>query len=124
MGKVVDGSYWSVNPDAVVSANGAFYNLRKILLLENPEVGKVAYVAIGATCVGSVILNQNLEEGSTIGGYTELGFMQFGGSTVLMLFEKGKVKFDADIVANSAKPVESYVKVNAMIGQAVTCGAT
>ena len=34
---------------------------------------------------------------------------QFGGSTVVLLFQAGKVQFDADLTYNSAKKVETHV---------------
>jgi phosphatidylserine decarboxylase len=37
---------------------------------------------------------------------------------VLVLFEPGKIEFDADLLANSAKPLETLVKVGVSIGRA------
>ena len=86
----LSGTYWSVNADAATSRNYAFYNLRKVLILRytasDGSQKHLAYVAIGATCVGSVILTPNTAEGSLVKAGDELGFMQFGGSTILMLF--------------------------------------
>ena len=83
----LDGTYWSVNADAAKSQNYAFYNLRKVMIIKYTDaVGQtqyMAYVAIGATCVGSVIFTK--QHGMLTQG-EELGFMQFGGSTIIMLF--------------------------------------
>ncbi|KAJ9447471.1 Phosphatidylserine decarboxylase proenzyme 2 [Diplonema papillatum] len=115
----VSGTYWSVNADAAKSKNYAFYNLRRVVILSytEPSTGAsryVAYVAIGATCVGSVEFT--VAVGDTVQRGDELGFMQFGGSTVIMLFEQGQFIPDADLLHNSAKPVESYIKVNERVG--------
>ena len=85
----VSGTYWSVNADAAKSHNYAFYNLRNIVIIRYGQPSNykhVAYVAIGATCVGSVVYTRNFND--TVSAGDELGFMQFGGSTVIILFEK------------------------------------
>eukprot|EP01012_Entosiphon_sulcatum_P057201 TRINITY_DN80930_c0_g1_i1.p1 TRINITY_DN80930_c0_g1~~TRINITY_DN80930_c0_g1_i1.p1 ORF type:complete len:531 (+),score=70.20 TRINITY_DN80930_c0_g1_i1:63-1655(+) len=112
------GTLWSVNPDAIVSGNKAFANVRKLMIFQNPVLGKVLYAAIGATCVGSVVLTKDLRDTVSLGD--EVGYMQFGGSTVLMLFQSGKVKFDPDLVRHSAFPVETLVNVNDIIGVATS----
>jgi len=46
----------------------------------------------------------------------ELGYFAFGGSTVILLFEPGKVVWDADLLANSARPLESFIRMGTAIG--------
>ena len=41
----------------------------------------------------------------------ELGYMQFGGSTVVVLYKAGEVTIDADLVYNSGKQVETYLQM-------------
>lgn len=80
--------------------------------------GKVCFVAVGATMVGSIVFTKKTGDNivkfyflcnlsQTIRG-DEVGYFAFGGSTVLLLFEKGKIKLDADLLANSSasKPIE------------------
>eukprot|EP01061_Rhynchopus_euleeides_P020176 TRINITY_DN32913_c0_g1_i1.p2 TRINITY_DN32913_c0_g1~~TRINITY_DN32913_c0_g1_i1.p2 ORF type:complete len:153 (+),score=46.17 TRINITY_DN32913_c0_g1_i1:27-461(+) len=117
----LDGTYWSVNADAAKSKNYAFYNLRKVLVIKytDPfgEEKYMSYVAIGATCVGSVIFTKAT---GPIQAGEELGFMQFGGSTVVMLFQQGQLVPDEDIYINSLRPVESLIKVNERLGKLVS----
>lgn len=101
------GSLFSVSADAAVSKNAAFLNQRHVVIINSTEFGTVAYVAVGATCVGSTVITRSV--GDTITKGEELGFMQFGGSTVVLLFQAGKVQFDADLTYNSAKKVETHV---------------
>jgi phosphatidylserine decarboxylase len=121
----IDGTYWSVGSEAARSRNLVFLNTRKVLLLDAGRyVGKIAFIAIGATCIGSVVVQREdgtpLQAGDAVDRGEQLGFMQFGGSTVVMLFERGRVLFDEDIVFRSRFPVETYVPVNAAIGDTVT----
>lgn len=39
------------------------------------------------------------------------GFFSFGGSTVLLLFQRGRIVLDPELVANSRQPIETLVKV-------------
>ena len=38
----------------------------------------------------------------------EQGYFAFGGSTVITLFEPGRVVFDADLLAHTAEGFETY----------------
>lgn len=107
--KSVGGTLFSVSADAAKSKNAAFLNQRQVVMITSPTFGKVAFVAIGATCVGSVVMTQTA--GSTIQKGDELGYMQFGGSTVVVLYKAGEVTIDADLVYNSGKQVETYLQM-------------
>lgn len=88
---------------------------------------KFAFVAIGATCIGSVVMQtrpkdtiqapQPLTVGAVVNRGDELGFMQFGGSTVVTLFKRGDFIPDCDILAHSSLGVETYVRMGQRVGQ-------
>lgn len=46
----------------------------------------------------------------------EKGMFEFGGSTVVLLTEPGKVQTDEDLVRNSATGAETLVKMGEKIG--------
>ena len=48
----------------------------------------------------------------------ELGYFAFGGSTVVCVFRAGTVEFDADLLANSARQLETLVRVGDSLGRA------
>eukprot|EP00760_Papus_ankaliazontas_P033924 PhM_4_TR6798/c0_g2_i1/m.103347/K01613/psd, PISD; phosphatidylserine decarboxylase len=126
--KFKSGTYWSVNADAAQSGNYAFLNARQIMVLDTGgPLGKVAFVGVGATCVGSVILQNNqgtlLQPGMKVKKGDEVGFMQFGGSTIILLFKKNTMKLDCDLVQHSALPVETYIPMGARVGIANTDGS-
>jgi phosphatidylserine decarboxylase precursor len=119
------GSILSVSADAATSDNKVFLNTRKIIIIDSTCCGKVAYVAIGATCVGSVVLYKDadlttlIKAGDQITAGDQLGIMQFGGSTVVMLFEPGKIQVDQDILHNtgsSSRYAETYIQLGEPIG--------
>jgi len=105
--KYVSGTTFSVSADAAQSKNAAFLNQRHVVMINSTDFGIVGYAAVGATCVGSTVITKSV--GDTIAKGDELGYMQFGGSTVVVLFQAGTITFDADLTYNSGKRVETHV---------------
>jgi phosphatidylserine decarboxylase len=119
VGHVVDQghSLYSVNPIGVRGPIDVYCeNKRKSVVIESELFGKMMYIAIGATLVGSVVLTS--EEDSVVNKGDEHGYFAFGGSTLLLLFQKNKVIFDNDIILNSQNQVETYVQMGTRIGRA------
>jgi len=113
-----DGTYYTVNPIAI-RANVDVYteNKRVRCVLKTPDFGDVIYVAVGATMVGSV--NFTKKVGDSFNKGDELGYFAFGGSTVIVLFKNGTIKFEDDLVVNSEKPIETLVKLGQPLGKAL-----
>ncbi|CAO2196160.1 unnamed protein product [Urochloa humidicola] len=112
----ITGCLYTVNPIAVNSkyCNVFTENKRVISIISTPEFGKVAFVAIGATMVGSITFLKN--EGDYVQKGDEFGYFSFGGSTVICVFEKDAIQFDADLVANSERSLETLVSVGMTLG--------
>jgi phosphatidylserine decarboxylase precursor len=114
----IDGALFTVNPIAVRQAKPGIYtkNKRDVYLIKTREFGLVAMVAVGATVVGSI------NTVSTLGSFLERGndhgFFAFGGSTILVLFQPGTVQFDEDLLSNSRRPLETFVRVGNQVAVA------
>ena len=65
-------------------------NQRTVSILDSQEFGKVAFVCVGATLVGSIVHTHALQQQFTKGD--EFGFFQFGGSTTILLFQAGRME--------------------------------
>jgi phosphatidylserine decarboxylase len=120
----IDNTYWSVSADGARSENDAFYNTRKVVIIDaGVRLGKVAVVAIGATCVGSVKLHYNtdvaLKVGDKLTKGEEMGSMEFGGSTVVVVYQANKIRVDPDLARNSRFEVETRVLTNERVGQSL-----
>ena len=46
----------------------------------------------------------------------EKGYFKFGGSTVVLLFEKNKIRIDGDLLSNTLKGYETVIKEGERIG--------
>jgi phosphatidylserine decarboxylase len=113
--KKIDGDYYSVNPFALRKKAEIFcLNKREYTILSNPLFGDVVMAEVGATMVGSII---QTFKGSSVNKGEEKGYFKFGGSTVVLLFEKSKVHIDEDLLINTAKGFETTVKMGERIGE-------
>jgi len=110
-----NGTLYTVNPIAVREDVDVFTeNKRVFVRIDTPAFGEVVYIAVGATMVGSIVITR--KAGEEIKRGEEMGYFAFGGSTILTLFQPGKVVFAQDIVVNSAKPIETLLKMGEPVG--------
>ncbi|XP_011040028.1 PREDICTED: phosphatidylserine decarboxylase proenzyme 3-like isoform X2 [Populus euphratica] len=114
----IPGCLYTVNPIAVNSkyCNVFTQNKREVSIISTAHFGKVAFVAIGATMVGSTTFSK--KAGDHVKKGDELGYFSFGGSTVICVFEKDVIKIDEDLLANSARSLETLVTVGMSLGVA------
>ena len=107
-------------------------NARKIVPIDSPYFGRVMAVCIGAMMVGSIKTTVN--EGDTVKRGQEFGYFAFGecifdlylgawltksvgGSTIVLLFERGVVEWDEDLLINGRACLETLVRVGMGIGR-------
>ncbi|PGH23110.1 phosphatidylserine decarboxylase [Polytolypa hystricis UAMH7299] len=113
--KTIEGEYYTVNPMAIRSALDVYgENVRIIVPIDSVAHGRVMVICVGAMMVGSTVITQ--EGGKQVSRGDELGYFKFGGSTLLVLFEPGKVQFDSDLADNSKGALETLVRVGMSIG--------
>ena len=112
----VPGHLLTVNPIAVncVYADVFTVNKRAVMVIDTPNFGQVAFVAVGATLVGSIVWS--VKPGDVISRGSELGYFKFGGSTCIVLFPKNTVKWDQDIASNSMRSLETLIQMGNRIG--------
>ncbi|KEH95638.1 phosphatidylserine decarboxylase [Clostridium massiliodielmoense] len=111
----ISGSYYSVNPIALEKVPKLFCeNKREYSIFHSKHFGDVLYVDVGATCVGSIIQTYTPNE-SVIKG-DEKGYFKFGGSTIILFFEKTKIIVDKDILEQTQKGFECKVVMGEKIG--------
>jgi phosphatidylserine decarboxylase len=110
----IPGALHSVNPWALAFRDDIFMiNEREVTILETKAFGKIAYVEVGATCVGKI--KQTYTETSFQRG-DEKGMFLFGGSTVIVIGERGRWSVDPQILENTEQGVETYLKMGQPLG--------
>jgi phosphatidylserine decarboxylase len=115
--RLINGALYSVSPVAL-RRNLAYLweNKRMVTIIESPQFGRVAVCEIGATMVGSIA--QTYVEGRAVAKGDEKGLFKFGGSCVVTIFQRGRIKFDADFLEHSAQQCEVYAKMGESLGVA------
>ncbi|MGL4854629.1 MAG: archaetidylserine decarboxylase, partial [Lentisphaeria bacterium] len=111
----VKGQYHSVNPVALKEIDNVFVrNKREVTILES-KFGKIGYIEVGAFGVAGIEQTYSTVE---VNKMDEKGYFKFGGSTVVLLFEPGRIEFCQDLLDKSSDGIEVLVKV----GQALAFG--
>ncbi|KAI1389400.1 phosphatidylserine decarboxylase-domain-containing protein [Hypoxylon trugodes] len=113
--KLIAGEYYTVNPMAIRSALDVYgENVRVLCPIDTELFGRVMVVCVGAMMVGSTVITRN--EGDEVKRAEELGYFKFGGSTIVTLFEPGKMVFDDDLVDNSTSALETLIRAGMSVG--------
>lgn len=111
----VHGEFYSVNPVALKNKPDIFIkNERRVSILETKTFGKLAYIEVGATCVGKIV--QSFDEKENFKRADQKGFFLFGASTVIVIGEKGKWHVSKDIEENTQNNMETYIKLGDEVG--------
>lgn len=115
--RLIDGWLYSVSPLALRRRLAYLIeNKRVVTLIKSPQFGDVAMIEVGATNVGSI--QQSHVPGRPAAKGSEKGFFAFGGSCVITLFQRGRIRFEADLVTQSAQHRETYAKMGDRLGVA------
>jgi phosphatidylserine decarboxylase len=114
--EIIDGFYYSVSPFAVKENVSIFCeNKRSLSTLRTRDKGDILISEVGATMVGSIY--QTYEPNTLITKGMEKGYFSFGGSTVILIVDSSKVKFEKDLLENTKNGFETTVKMGEKIGE-------
>jgi len=109
------GPLHSVNPIAMAHhPDVLFTNERHVQVLETDHFGKIAYVEVGALGVGKI--KQSFDATVNFKKGEEKGYFLFGGSTVIVICEPGKVKIDPELLEKTKEGIESLIRLGEPIG--------
>jgi len=115
--KLLNGALYSVSPIALrTRVEYLVQNKRVLTLVESAGFGTIACMEVGATNVGSIL--QTFVPGRLATKGEEKGLFKFGGSCVIMIFQKGRIRLDADIVEQSRQCRETYARMGDRLGVA------
>ena len=109
----ISGVFHTVNPAAASRCPIYRENTREYSLLESLRFGTVLQMEVGAAMVGRIVNapgSRNVRRGE------EKGRFEFGGSTVIVLLQKGRAILDADLLRNTAQDAETVVRLGERIG--------
>jgi phosphatidylserine decarboxylase len=115
----MSGRLHSVNPVALhYDPKILVTNERQVSILETENFGRLAYIEVGALCVGKIVQTHSPLLGFKRGD--EKGYFLFGGSTVVLVGEKGRWTPEPDLLERSLAGIESRVRLGETIARART----
>lgn len=109
---LINGQLYSVNPWALKKNIDIFtQNKRTLCEVQTDHFGKMLYLEIGATNVGSITQTYSPFQFYPKGA--EKGFFSFGASSLILLFEPDSLHLDEDLVYASTQGIE----IKCLMGQ-------
>jgi phosphatidylserine decarboxylase len=112
----VAGKLHSVNPLALKYKGEILStNERYVSILETRNFGKLAYIEVGAMMVGRIVQTHPWDKPFERGD--EKGYFLFGGSTVIVLGQEGAWRPDTDLLEQTTRHHETYVKLGDAIAK-------
>ncbi len=112
----IAGKYYSVSPLALLKKAKAFSeNKREYCTIRNNTLGDVLMMEVGSTLTGGI--KQEYLPGNPVAKGEEKGYFFFGGSTVILLFEPGKITIDSDISEKSKIRIETSVHMGERVAR-------
>ena len=111
----IKGKLHTVNPIVYDKYRVFLENYREVTELYTENFGKIIQIEVGALCVGKIV-NYNLKKYNK---YDEKGYFEFGGSTIIQLIKKDKIKINNQIIENSRNNIETFVNIGEIIGEKI-----
>lgn len=102
----VDGTFHTVNPIANDYLPIYKENTREYTVIHSKEFGDVLQMEVGALLVGKI---SNHKQSTVVTRGEEKGFFEYGGSTIVVLTQKGRVTPRSDLLTNSKNGYETKV---------------
>lgn len=104
----IPGKFHTVNPIANDYVPIYKENSREYTRISSPRYGDVVQMEVGALCVGRIV---NYEEKATVFRGMEKGRFEFGGSTIILFFEKDRLKIRRDLWGSTLNGVEHPIRM-------------
>ncbi len=115
--RFINGWLYSVNPIAIKKDIHIFtQNKRTVCKLKSDYFGDLLFLEIGATAVGTI--HQTYEPNQRYVKGAEKGFFAFGASSLILLFEPGRIVLDSDLV----KASQTQLEIKCLMGQSMGKG--
>ena len=110
--KKIKGVLHTVNPISYENYQVFTENQREVSLLKTENFKEVYQIEVGALNVGKIHNHKKTKYKR----YEERGYFSFGGSTIILLFQKDIIKLDEDIEKHSKENIEVKVEYGDIIG--------
>ncbi len=111
--RVIPGILHCVRPTAYASFPVFTENSREYTRIRTQQFGEIIQMEIGALLVGKI--KNHPKKGNVLQGM-EKGYFEFGGSTILLLAQKGRLSVDSQFIKNTKMGLETEVRLGEKVG--------
>ncbi len=109
----IAGKLHTVRPIALAELPVFVQNCREYTIMETAHFGTVTQIEVGAMLVGKI---QNHHGPGTFVRGQEKGMFLYGGSTIVLLLEKGRASLSESIFSNTEQGLETPVQMGQILG--------
>ncbi len=109
----IKGKLHTVRPIALEKYPVFAQNCREYTVMQTQNFGAVTQMEVGAMLVGKI---KNLHGAASVKRGEEKGMFLYGGSSIVVLLEKGRCEIDPQIFANTNAEIETPVELGQKIG--------
>ena len=115
---LIAGWLYSVSPIALRhNIRYLVENKRMLTYLDSLRFGPVLMIEVGATMVGTI--KQLFAPDRAVAKGEVKGLFKIGGSCVITLFQRGRIRFDSDLVGQSRSCLETFARMGDRLGEAL-----
>ena len=115
--RFIKGKLHTVRPIALSEYPVFVQNCREYCVIDTSSYGKLVQMEVGAMLVGRIV-NDTAEASDVVRG-TEKGHFEYGGSTIIVLAGRDKVKIREDITDSTQNGIETPVKMGEVVGKRI-----
>lgn len=117
-GRFIPGRLHTVRPIALTACPVFCENCREVTFIDTDNFGRAAQIEVGAMLVGR-IFNHGGDETRRVERGEEKGMFLYGGSTVVLLLERGAAQVDDELFDATVRGLETPVRMGEQIGAKV-----
>lgn len=108
--RLINGSFYPLHPLKILQDMALLSeNKRMITQLKTEQYGTILFIEIGTTAVGSI--HQTYQPGIPYKKGDEKGYFSFGGSSLILLFEKEIIRLSSDIITYTSQKIETRCRL-------------
>ena len=113
----IQGKLHCVRPIALQQVPVFVQNCREYLVYESADFGKIIQMEIGALLVGKIKNHKHGKDAGQVQVGEEKGYFEFGGSTILLLFQKNVISFREELYNRQSQYGESPVHMGDFVAR-------
>lgn len=114
--RFIPGIYHTVNPRANDFVKIYKENAREFTMMKTEHFGNAVQVEVGALMVGKIV---NHHGAGRMRRGQEKGYFEFGGSTIILFFEKGKIEIQKELLERTRLQCETKILQGEPLGKAI-----